>query len=208
MGSEFYAMIQNIIFDFGGVFVNLDTEAVPRGLRNYGLAAPGPDLISLSERYEKGELDSKTFLACAQKAIPGSQADEIREIWNQTIAYFPLERLDFLSKLKESGRYRMFLLSNTNALHIEQVQENMGKDVFEKFRGCFEAFYLSHEIGMRKPDPEIFSFVLKTNALQPENTLFIDDTQEHIASASRLGIKTWHLAVEKESILELDKYLY
>ena len=60
----------------------------------------------------------------------------------------------------------------------------MGKDVFDRFRGCFEAFYLSHEIGMRKPDPEIFSFVLENNGLKPGETLFIDDTEEHIESAA------------------------
>ena len=200
-------MIQNIIFDFGGVFINLDTDAVTRGLNSYGLIAPDPDLLSLSEQYEKGEVDSTTFLRRVQQGIPGSQQERIRQIWNATIADFPLRRLDFLIKLKESGRYRMFLLSNTNALHIEQVRENMGKDLFDRFRGCFETFYLSHEIGMRKPDPEIFSFVLDNNGLKPEETLFIDDTKEHIESAAGLGIKTWHLDVHKESILELNKYL-
>lgn len=201
-------MIQNIIFDFGGVFINLDTDAVTRGLSNYGLGAPGVDLLALSAQYEKGEIDSKTFLSKVKQAIPGSKEEEIRQIWNATIADFPLRRLDFLLKLKESGRYRMFLLSNTNALHIEQVRETMGTDVFDSFRRCFEAFYLSHEVGMRKPDPEIFSFVLENNGLQPEKTLFIDDTEEHIKSAARLGINTWHLAVGKESVLELEKYLF
>lgn len=200
-------MIQNIIFDFGGVFVNLDMDAVSRGLNSYGLNTPGADLVSLSEQYEKGEVDSKTFLRQVQQGIPGSQQDRIRQIWNATIADFPLRRLDFLIKLKELGRYRMFLLSNTNALHIEQVRETMGKDVFDRFRGCFEAFYLSHEIGMRKPDPQIFSFVLDNNGLKPGETLFIDDTKEHIESAAGLGINTWHLDVQRESILELKKHL-
>ena len=201
-------MIQNIIFDFGGVFINLDTDAVSRGLNSYGLIAPGADLISLSEQYEKGEVDSETFLRRVQQGIPGSQQEGIRQIWNATIADFPLRRLDFLIKLKELGRYRMFLLSNTNALHIEHVQEIMGKDIFDRFRACFEAFYLSHEIGMRKPDPEIFSFVLNKNGLKPEQTLFIDDTKEHVESAAGLGINTWHLDVHKESILELKKHLF
>jgi putative hydrolase of the HAD superfamily len=200
-------MIKNIIFDFGGVFINLDTDAVSRGLNSYGLIAPGADLLSLSEEYEKGEVDSKTFLRRVQQSIPGSQQEDIRQIWNRTIADFPLRRLDFLIKLKELGRYRMFLLSNTNALHIEQVRENMGRDIYDRFRGCFEAFYLSHEIGMRKPDPKIFSFVLNKNGLKPEQTLFIDDTKEHVESAAGLGINTWHLDVHKESILALKKHL-
>ena len=201
-------MIKNIIFDFGGVFINLDHDAVPRGLKKYGLQVPGETLISLSQHYEKGEMDSKDFLDAAYKAIPGSQVDEIRQIWNQTIDDFPLERLEFLVRLKGSRQYRMFLLSNTNALHIEQVKENMGFPAFERFRKCFEAFYLSHQIGMRKPDSEIFNFVLDQNDLRPEDTLFIDDTLEHIESASKLGIKTWHLDTARESILELKELLY
>lgn len=200
-------MIQNIIFDFGGVFINLDMDAVSRGLKSYGVMAPGADLLSLSEQYEKGEVDTKTFLRRVQQGIPGSQQERIRQIWNATIADFPLKRLDFLIKLKELGQYRMFLLSNTNALHIEKVRENMGKDIYDRFQGCFEAFYLSHEIGMRKPDPKIFSFVLENNGLEPRETLFIDDTKEHIVSAAGLGINTWHLDVHKESILELNKHL-
>lgn len=185
----------------------MDTDAVARGLNSYGLTAPGAELLSLSEQYEKGEVDSKTFLRTVQKSIPGSEQEDIRQIWNATIADFPLKRLDFLLKLKELGRYRMFLLSNTNAMHIEQVQENMGKDIFDRFRWCFEAFYLSHEIGMRKPDPKIFSFVLNNHKLKAEETLFIDDTKEHVESAGQLGIRTWHLDVHKESVLELDKHL-
>jgi putative hydrolase of the HAD superfamily len=201
-------MIKNIIFDFGGVFINLNHEAVSAGIKRYGLKAPDATLISLSQQYEKGEMDSKTFIETVHQVIPGSLRNEIRQIWNQTIADFPLERLEFLESLKETRQYRMFLLSNTNALHIEQVQENMGFAAFERFRKCFEAFYLSHQIGMRKPDSEIFKFVLEENNLCPGNTLFIDDTLEHIESASKLGIKTWHLDIARESILELKKRLY
>lgn len=198
-------MIQNIIFDFGGVLINLDTEAVPRGLARFGVPVPGSDLISLSQRYEKGEIDSESFLNSAKRALPGSSTEEIRQIWNQTIADFPEERFEFLTELKKSGKYRMFLLSNTNALHIEQVRTTMGKTAYKAFYRCFEGFYLSHEIGMRKPDPEIFSFVLAQNGLQADRTLFIDDTQEHTLSAAKLGIRTWHLDIEKETILDLPE---
>ncbi len=198
-------MIQNIIFDFGGVFVNLDPLSVARGLKTYGLEGPDKALLALSERYEKGEVSSEAFLQGIMRILPGSREEEIRGIWNGTIADFPPERLDFLCGLSASGRYRMFLLSNTNALHIEAVRAKMGDAAFNRFYGCFEKFYLSHEIGMRKPDPEIFSFVLETNGLQPGKTLFIDDTLEHTESASRLGIQTWHLDIGKESILQLPE---
>ncbi len=196
-------MIENIIFDFGGVFINLDAEAVPRGLRNFGVDFPQPELIALSQQYEKGVINSEAFLRGVNRCIPGSHTEDIRTIWNQMIADFPEERLEFLKDLKESGQYRMFLLSNTNALHIEQVKQTMGMASYNQFYSCFDSFYLSHEIGMRKPDREIFSFVLDENGLNPAHTLFIDDTEEHTLSASQLGIKTWHLDIKRESILEL-----
>ena len=101
----------------------------------------------------------------------------------------------------------MFLLSNTNALHIEYVQKYMGRERFKRFHKLFDGFYLSHEIGMRKPEQVIFEFVLDRNQLKAEETLFIDDTLEHIKSASQMGIRTWHLQVGSESILELSRHL-
>ena len=165
-------MIRNLIFDFGGVLINLDMEAVPRGLRQFGIEHPGQNLMLLSQQYEKGLVTTDHFLEQTQKALKGSQIDQVREIWNQTIADFPLERLEYLEKLKATGRHRMFLLSNTNALHMEQVRKMMGTKRFDRFQSCFGAFYLSHEVGMRKPDPEIFQFVLDQNGLLPGRNPF------------------------------------
>ena len=200
-------MIRNLIFDFGGVLIDLDMEAVSRGLQNFGLATPGPELVRLSQEYETGQIPTDYFLNEVRRTLPGSREDEIRRIWNETVSRFPTERLEFLETLKASGTYRMFLLSNTNPLHVEQARQNMGNRDFQRFRNCFQEFYLSHEIKMRKPEPEIFAFVLNENRLTPEETLFIDDTREHTESASRLGIRTWHLQVGKETILELHKKL-
>jgi putative hydrolase of the HAD superfamily len=205
--SAFLEMIHNLIFDFGGVLINLDMEAVPRGLRQFGRELPGQNLILLSQQYEKGLVTTNHFLEQTQKALKGSQIDQVREIWNQTIADFPVEHLDFLEKLKATGRYRMYLLSNTNALHMEQVRKTMGMELFDRFHSCFKAFYLSHEVGMRKPDPEIFQFVLDQNGLLPEETLFIDDTREHTQSAAALGIETWHFRVGVDNILQLHHKL-
>ena len=200
-------MIRNLIFDFGGVLIDLDMEALPRGLQRFGLRAAGPELVQISQQYETGKIRTDHFLREVQRRLPGSREDEIRRIWNATVAGFPRERLDFLETLKASGEYQMFLLSNTNPLHVEQARYNMGERDFERFRNCFRQFYLSHEIGMRKPDPEIFEFVLGENDLSPGETLFIDDTPEHTESASNLGIRTWHLQVGRDSILELHQKL-
>ncbi len=200
-------MVRNLIFDFGGVLINLDLEAIPRGLRKFGIDHADPELVHISQLYEKGMVPSETFLKRVQEALKGSEQAEVKKIWNQTIADFPMEHLEFLEELRNSGRYQMYLLSNTNALHIEQVQETMGAEVFGRFYSCFHGFYLSHEVGMRKPDPEIFQYVLEKNSLDPGETLFIDDTEEHTQSASRLGIRTWHFKVGTEDIRQLHNKL-
>ncbi len=200
-------MIRNLIFDFGGVLIDLDMEAVSRGLQKFGLESAGPDLVRVSQKYETGRISTDGFLKEVRRLLPGSREAEIRRIWNATVDQFPMERLEFMESLKASGQYRMFLLSNTNPLHVERARSNMGAPVFERFRDCFNQFYLSHEIGMRKPAPEIFAFVLEENDLAAAETLFIDDTLEHIESAARLGIRTWHLQVGRENILELHQKL-
>ena len=200
-------MIRNLIFDFGGVLIDLDMEAVPRGLRSFGLKDVGADLIELSKQYETGKIATDQFLKEVRRRLPGSDEDQVREIWNAMVTGFPSERLDFLETLKASGQYQMFLLSNTNPLHVERARANMGESEFIRFRNCFREFYLSHEIGMRKPDAEIFEFVLQENDLAPRETLFIDDTREHTESASRLGIHTWNLQVGRDTILELHQKL-
>jgi putative hydrolase of the HAD superfamily len=83
----------------------------------------------------------------------------------------------------------------------------MGQGRFDRFKNCFEKFYLSHEIRLRKPDPEIFDYVLKENGLVAAETLFVDDTEENTIAAGKLGIKTWHLRVGTEDIVDLNSRL-
>ena len=114
---------------------------------------------------------------------------------------FTSKRLEFLKQLKAQNQYRLFLLSNTNDLHINWVKTNI--DCFKTFKSCFEAFYLSHEIHLRKPDASIFEFVLDKHNLRPDETLFIDDTKEHIESAKCLDLQTWHLNPKTDDVTQL-----
>ena len=198
-------MIKNLIFDFGDVLINLDKRAVPEGLAAYGPGALDGRLESLAQRYEKGQVGTDRFLGEACEILDEKNPENLVTLWNRTIRDFPEERLVFLESLKQAGTHRMFLLSNTNALHIAFVEAQMGPDQYDRFQACFEGFYLSHEMGLRKPEPEIFAHVLQRHGLQAGETLFIDDTLEHILGASSLGIRTWHLQVGSETILELPK---
>lgn len=95
------------------------------------------------------------------------------------------------------------MLSNTNEIHIDWIKENVS--FFDEFKSYFDAFYLSHEINFRKPDAEIYEFVLKNHDLKPGECLFIDDTKENTDAAEALGIHTWNIDPTKEDVIELFK---
>ena len=200
-------MIRNIIFDFGDIFINLDKEIVFREIQKYRNARPTPELFALSSAYEVGAITSETFVKELKTAFPSASSQEIITIWNGMLLDFPDYRLDFLESLAHENEYRLFLLSNTNALHIDEVVHIMGKPKYHRFKTCFEQFYLSHEIKLRKPNTQIYQFVLQENNLIPSETLFIDDTLENTEAANELGIKTWHLKVGQEDIIQLKSRL-
>ncbi|GGD37163.1 HAD family hydrolase [Muriicola marianensis] len=198
-------MIKNLLFDFGDVFINLDKEATLRKLGEAGYTEISAELYPLIFQYEKGLIATDEFTTRAMNYFPGLEKEELVKAWNAIILDFPEYRLDFIRDLASRDNYRLFLLSNTNSLHIEKVKEKMGEERYSVFASCFERFYLSHEIGMRKPEPEVFKMIKEQNALVTSETLFIDDTLEHIESAARLGFRTWHLKVGTEEVIDLFK---
>ena len=200
-------MIKNIIFDFGDVFINLDKSATLRALLKAGYTEIPEGLIPLANSYEKGKLDTSSFLEAVSGFLPNSSKEDIIEAWNAIILDFPEKRLQFLQKLANERKYRLFLLSNTNELHIQNVIAQMGVKSYEAFKACFEGFYLSHCIGMRKPDTEIFNMFLTKHGLSANETLFVDDTLEHILSAKGLGFQTWHLIVGEEDVTEINSHI-
>ena len=196
-------MIRNIIFDFGDVFINLDKLVVTRAMAAYDLKSSALDFDALNNAYETGRVSSRYFLDTLNSKFNGPGQEKLKDIWNSMLLDFPDYRLEFIAGLKSAGQYRLFLLSNTNELHLSHVQKIMGPERFERFKNSFEQFYLSHEIGMRKPGQEIFEFVLHQNDLVATETLFIDDNLENTAAAAALNINTWHLNVGKEDIIDL-----
>ena len=201
-------MIKNIIFDFGDIFINLDKEVIFREIEKYGGNTQlTQKMYEIAKTYEVGNISSEMFVAELQSIYPTVPHSEIIRIWNSTVLDFPDYRLDFIENFAKENTCRLFLLSNTNTLHMQQVVENMGVDKFKRFKGCFEQFYLSHELNLRKPDDEIFEFVLGQNGLKATETLFIDDTKENIDAANDLGIRTWHLKVGLEDVIDIKTKL-
>ncbi|WP_419211761.1 HAD family hydrolase [Maribacter sp. X9] len=200
-------MIKNIVFDFGDIFINLDKQAPFREMAKFGLTQMTPALDQFAKSYEMGLVESADFLREMQALFPNATQERIKAAWNSIILDFPAYRLDFIEALKKEDTYRLFLLSNTNDLHIQQVKESMGMEHYQRFQNCFERFYLSHEIKMRKPNADIYEFVLEENGLHPKESFFIDDTKENTDSAAALGIRVWNLQVGSQDIIELKTHL-
>jgi FMN phosphatase YigB (HAD superfamily) len=194
-------MINTIIFDFGDVFINLDKEGSINALKKLGLAQWNEDLNQLNLQFEKGQISREDFLTGIQKQVPNASIDEISTAWNAVLLDFPLRRLEFLQKL--ATKYRLFLLSNTDAIHIETFERENGVSFYSDFYQCFEKVYFSFEMGMRKPDPEIYNYVLKHHELSSKNTLFVDDKKENTDAALALGLQVWNLQVGQEDVVDL-----
>lgn len=194
--------LEAIIFDLGGVVLNLnpqktiDAFVLASGLPPEKVAEAGNS--KLFKNLEKGLIDTHSFRSELNRLLGTQlQDEEIDMAWNAMLLDLPLDRLLLLSGLRL--RYKTFVLSNTNEIHInafdEIVQKVTGGESIQKY---FDNVYYSHQVEMRKPDAEIFEMVLKRNSLHPSKTLFIDDTLEHIESANRLGLHTWHLTNQDE----------
>ena len=194
-------MIKNIIFDFGDVFINLDKSATAKALNQLGIHSFTKEMIGWNEAYEKGELSTDNFIKNYQTVFPNISKTDLLKAWNSILLDFPKQRLHFLQELQQQDQYRLFLLSNTNALHIQWIIDHI--DFYDDFQKCFEQFYLSHEIHMRKPNTNIFEFVLNKNQLIAAETLFIDDTKENTDAAATLGIQVWNNNPQTEDISNL-----
>jgi FMN phosphatase YigB (HAD superfamily) len=200
--------VKNIIFDFGGVIYdidfNLSNEAFKKlGIKNFKEVYTQFTASSLAENYEKGAISSDEFRKeirnLAGKEIPDKEIDNA---WNALLIGYRKERIDLLKKIREN--YRIFLLSNTTDIHHKQFSKEL-KDKFNlRFEDLFEIPFFSHQLHMRKPDDDVFEFVLDNCQLNPRETLFIDDTHIHTDAAFAFGIQTIHLKVnEGKDIMDL-----
>ena len=189
--------LEAIIFDLGGVILNLDYQLTIDAFKNIGIddfdrmytKAKQHDLF---DKYETGKISSQHFINSLLPFLPkGTSPNKVVQSWNAMILDFPLHRLNLLDKLK--NKYRIFLLSNTNYIHLQEVKRSLSKTTNRTLESYFEKTYVSHEMNMRKPNKEIFETVCLENNLNPANTLFIDDTIGHIEGAKKIGLLTYHL---------------
>lgn len=199
--------IKNIVLDYGNVifmidFVKLKAAFTQLGIKNVDAVFGHHGQSELFDNFDKGKIDASQFRDGIRE-ITGNAAlsdAQIDAAWNSLLVGVPQGNHDLLIQLKDN--YRTFLLSNNNAIHyaycMNDIQQKYGVADNEAF---FEKTYYSHLVGMRKPDAEIFELVMQEQQLRPEETLFIDDSPQHLATAQRLG---WHTALcTKEKPLKL-----
>lgn len=199
---------KNIIFDLGGVILNIDYSILIRSFAELGVEHFEEHYSKAQQEgffdlYEKGLISSKEFTDRLKSFCkPGTTDQDIEDAWNSMLLDLPQKRMDLLNKLKMN--HRTFLLSNTNDIHMRWIHNYLLKTYgVADLSGCFEKVYLSYELNMRKPDEEIFALVLKENNLTPEETLFIDDSPQHLEGAKKTGLQTYWLDVKKESIIDV-----
>ena len=186
--------INNIIFDLGGVIINLDMESTYWAFKEL---AGGQDVPlfnytvqhEIFKQFEVGAIDTPTFLHGLKSLIGPSTDAQLIGAWNAMLLDIPAERVALLKKLKE--RYRTFLFSNTNHIHFEGFNKIL-KDAhgIPNLDPLFEKVYFSHTMGKRKPDVASFLQIINENGLDPAETLFLDDTAGHLEGAKAAGLQT------------------
>jgi putative hydrolase of the HAD superfamily len=203
--------IRNIIFDFGGVLFEIDYDLPAIAFEKLGFgdfksfytqAAQNP----MFDLLETGKIENDKFLDFLNEFVPEASREQVLHAWNVILLRIMPNEVEFVHKIRQSG-IRTFLLSNTNAIHVAEFEQMIAHTMdFELFKSAFEKIYYSNAIGIKKPHPETFLQVCEWNGLQPAETLFIDDSAQHVEGALQAGLHAYHLK-PGERISELLKQL-
>ncbi len=208
-------IIKNIIFDYGNVVFLLDfnktrTTFTELGISNIDSFFSHAGHDPLFNEYETGRISTPEFRDGVRRILNRPELSDaiIDDTWNSLLIGVPAINHQLL--LEAKARYRTFLLSNNNELHLAYIHKYLQEQYgLASNEGFFEKTYYSHLVGMRKPDADIFNLVLNENDLKPEETLFIDDSPQHIRTAAQLGIHTALVTAENtlEQLLKTSKLL-
>jgi FMN phosphatase YigB (HAD superfamily) len=194
-------MLPNLLFDFGGVIIDIEYARTPDALRRLSRAGSTVEFTQASQadlfdQLETGQLTPAEFRAALRTHYDLDATDaQIDEAWNALLLDVPAERLALIGELRRQG-HATALLSNTNQLHIEEVNRRLARQYGFRhgIADCLDRVFYSQEVGLRKPGEEIFHHALREMNWQPAETLFIEDSPQHIATARRLGLRVLHLA--------------
>ncbi|NNE25314.1 MAG: HAD family phosphatase [Saprospiraceae bacterium] len=205
-------MVNTIIFDFGNVLINLDFDRCFSAFRRllnvqWGLREAPSTINEAIIQYDKGLITDSEFVASFQTINPAVAFQDVKDAWNSLIADVPGSRFNFLKELGD--KYRLILLSNINAFHVNRVHEILEVDhgILNFESAYFDRVFYSHLIGKRKPEPDIYEYVQTELKLEGDKILFIDDLAENIEAARVCG---WHGQIHDPADdieLKLKQYL-
>ena len=189
--------IKSVIFDLGGVIYAVDYHKTINGFKALGIdhfeevyAKAGQS--DLFNDFEEGKISRAIFVERIKNlSIKNMTSSQIVNAWNGMLLGFMPDAIACLKRLSSS--YRLFLLSNTNEIHIQEIENRVGTEFFSDFCSLFENVYLSHELGLRKPHPEVFKYILNQQGLKANETFFIDDSIQHVEGAIKAGLYAHHL---------------
>ena len=188
--------IKNIVFDLGGVLVDLDFKAAINGLQKAGFAKVKEQLQSFDregifQKFELGEMTAEEFRTAIRENSTVTLTDEeIDALWNAMLLEIPREKLELILDLR--GKYMVYLLSNTNSIHWDYVCKNAFNYRGFRVNDYFEETFLSYEMHLAKPDKAIYEKVLQDANLLAKETLFIDDSEANCKAAEEVGIHAHH----------------
>lgn len=189
--------IKNLIFDLGNVILNIDTKLSEKAFAQYGMN-DFEKLYTLAsqnelfDRLEVGSITENEFYDEFRRVTDCKLDNKtLEQCWDALIMDFPAARIEMLKHLKAEGKYRTFILSNTNIIHYRfytaLLKRTRGVDGLESL---VEHAYFSHEIGLKKPNRDIFDYVVANSHIKPEESIFIDDNEANIKAANALGFNT------------------
>ena len=188
--------IKNIVFDLGGVLVDLDFKSAINGLQKAGFANVKEQLQAFDregifQKFELGEMTAEEFRSAIRENSTVTLTDEeVDALWNLMLLEIPREKLELILDLR--GKYMVYLLSNTNSIHWDYVCKNAFNYRGFRVSDYFEKTFLSFEMHLAKPDKAIFERMLEDANLLAEETLFIDDSEANCKAAAEVGIHAHH----------------
>ena len=190
--------LRNIVFDLGNGIINIDPDLTLQKFRELGVVNFDEMYTimrqtDIFDRLDTGKITLPEFRQAIRDFSQVNLADErIDEAWCAMLLDFPDENVKLLQKLRSIG-YKLYLLSNTNQMHIDYytkyLKQQFGRDLLSEL---FDRTFYSHEIGYRKPNREAFEYVLKMERLKPAETLFIDDLEHNVIGARQTGMQAYH----------------
>ena len=218
-------MIKTIIFDLGGVLIDVDMNRCFHNIKALGVdvdsltktslgsnapvstVCEGVTISGALHEYQIGKIPTDRFITMIQQmSNPGTTRQQVLDAWNSCLLTLPKYKLDFVKQLRSEG-YATYLLSNTNDAHWKYILETSFPEPAENY---FDKTFLSQEMGMAKPDTEIYAEVLRQIGTPANECLFIDDSSDNCKAAETLGIHTYNAPVHtdyREKVLNLLKHI-